>query len=641
MIFYFISGCILGAMIGVGVSVGLELCTCAFYYISCGNSVITHISGSVVIFLAIVGAVIGGIIGIFKKEEDEEEKKRKQAEEIDKVLDSDYDLWCNKLNRFYNAIAREIYCNCNRESLSNFYNHIWELEKEKKESKERPYEHTFLKVWTEHVNQLRNIININIDKPGHYCLSMMLRTMICLRSAYKGDSRFDSAVNTLEDLLNKAENKVHYIKFIQYGDCILEIGNPRYGINIENRIEELFNKIKIIITNLEGDLGEYYEKINPELSNIIDYAAELMWCVASRKPFDQNMFNKAASFFDAYTARCKIDNSCTTWKYEQLIYAQAKNDNRNENPKDPLDIYGEHFKNDNQNESPKCLLNIHVEHWLALIYAKNSVGGVNTVSKEKARITDWINEIIEIGCTEEGFLLASGLAWMGLYDLERAVLRQLFDKKVKFEIEYQDRLSFLESGGNTNIKIFDVGDMEGFLFDSSVETWNRDAYDMFFRKLEMTHKSLEYSLMMSKWTKTLPLSSGQEVSQEQMEEAFSDLVKDFGGEITLSRESAKALNLANVEYEAPFIFRFKSERNRCVTMLFSSEKFGRNLNISILTMFTPEKELDNEQMKKYALAIKENIYVESFRESICQVVDQLIKEKVTIYDEEVPRKIFS
>lgn len=476
-------------------------------------------------------------------------------------------------------------------------------------------------MWTEHVNQLRNIININIDKPGHYCLSMMLRTMICLRSAYKGDSRFDSAVNTLEDLLNKAENKVHYIKFIQYGDCILEIGNPRYGINIENRIEELFNKIKIIITNLEGDLGEYYEKINPELSNIIDYAAELMWCVASRKPFDQNMFNKAASFFDAYTARCKIDNSCTTWKYEQLIYAQAKNDN--------------------QNESPKCLLNIHVEHWLALIYAKNSVGGVNTVSKEKARITDWINEIIKIGCTEEGFLLASGLAWMGLYDLERAVLRQLFDKKVKFEIEYQDRLSFLESGGNTNIKIFDVGDMEGFLFDSSVETWNRDAYDMFFRKLEMTHKSLEYSLMMSKWTKTLPLSSGQEVSQEQMEEAFSDLVKDFGGEITLSREPAKALNLANVEYEAPFIFRFKSERNRCVTMLFSSEKFGRNLNISILTMFTPEKELDNEQMKKYALAIKENIYVESFRESICQVVDQLIKEKVTIYDEEVPRKIFS
>ncbi len=625
MIVHIILGSISGAIIGAGAALALDLCTCVFYIISCGGTGATGVGGSVIISFAIVGAVVGGLIGMYQRKEEQEqeerEKERKQVEAVKNVLDSDYNSWCSKLNRYYDAIARKIYCNCNKESLSNFYDHIWELEKEKKESKERPYEHTFLKVWTDHVNQLRNVIRINIDKPGYYCLSMLLKTMMCLRSAYKEDSRFDSAVNILEELLNKAQNKVHYIDFLQYGDCVLKTNNPRYGINIENRIEELFDKIKIIITNLEGDLGEYYEKINPELSNIIDYAAELMWCVASRKLFDQNMFNAAASIFDAYTARCKIDNSCTTWKYEQKIYAQSKNDN--------------------QNESPKCLLNINVEHLLALIYAKNSVGGVNTVSKEKARITDWINEIIEIGCTEEGFLLASGLAWMGLYDLERAVLRQLFDKKVKFEIEYQDRLSFLESGGNTNIKIFDVRDMEGFLFDSSVEAWNKDAYDMFFRKLEMTHKSLEYSLMMSKWTKTLPLASGQEISQEKMEEAFSDLVKDFGGEITLSRESAKALNLANVEYESPFIFRFKSERNRCVTMLFSSEKFGRNLNISILTMFTPEKELDNEQMKKYALAIKENIYVESFRESICQVVDQLIKEKVTIYDEEVPRKIFS
>ena len=625
MIVHIILGSISGAIIGAGAALALDLCTCVFYIISCGGTGATGVGGSVIISFAIVGAVVGGLIGMYQRKEEQEqeerEKERKQVEAVKNVLDSDYNSWCSKLNRYYDAIARKIYCNCNKESLSNFYDHIWELEKEKKESKERPYEHTFLKVWTDHVNQLRNVIRINIDKPGYYCLSMLLKTMMCLRSAYKEDSRFDSAVNILEELLNKAQNKVHYIDFLQYGDCVLKTNNPRYGINIENRIEELFDKIKIIITNLEGDLGEYYEKINPELSNIIDYAAELMWCVASRKLFDQNMFNAAASIFDAYTARCKIDNSCTTWKYEQKIYAQSKNDN--------------------QNESPKCLLNINVEHLLALIYAKNSVGGVNTVSKEKARITDWINEIIEIGCTEEGFLLASGLAWMGLYDLERAVLRQLFDEKVKFEIEYQDRLSFLESGGNTNIKIFDVRDMEGFLFDSSVEAWNKDAYDMFFRKLEMTHKSLEYSLMMSKWTKTLPLASGQEISQEKMEEAFSDLVKDFGGEITLSRESAKALNLANVEYESPFIFRFKSERNRCVTMLFSSEKFGRNLNISILTMFTPEKELDNEQMKKYALAIKENIYVESFRESICQVVDQLIKEKVTIYDEEVPRKIFS
>ena len=563
-------------------------------------------------------AVIGGCVAIYnmrlKKENEEKEKEYRKNEEKKKVEVFDYDEWRNKLDYYYNAICREIYCNCNRTSLSNLYDYLWKLENEK-------YKLNFFKVWQRHVDQLRNIINVNIDKPGYYCLSMVLRSMICLRSAYKEDQRFDSAVNILEELLNRSENKTHYIKFIQYGDCAIKIDNLQYEI-IENRIDELYGEIEIIRKSLRGNMGEYYEKINPRLSNIIDYAAELMWCVSCKKPFDQNMFNTAASIFDTYTARCKIDNSCTTWKYEQKIYNQTKNNN--------------------QDKNPKCLLNIHVEHLLALIYAKNTVGGANLAGKEKTRITEWIDEIIDIGFEEEGFLLASGLAWMGLYDLERAVLRHLFDRKVKFEIEYQDRLSFLEDGGNTNIKIFDVGDKEGFLFDSSVEGWNKDAYDMFFRKLEMTHKSLEYSLMISKWTKTLPLASGQEISQGQMEKAFEDLVKDFGTEIILSREPAKAVNLANVEYKMPFIFHFTSERNRCVTMLFSSDKFGRNLNISILTMFTPEKDLDNEEMKKYALAIKDNIYVESFRESICQVVDQLIKEKVTIYDEEeVPRKIFS
>ena len=617
---YFIIGCIAGALVGAGVALALDFCTCVFYVISCGSTGATGIGDAMMAFFAIVGAVVGGIIGIYRALEasktEKEEKQRIQDEAIKKVVDSDYNAWCNNLNRYYDAIGRELYCNCNRESLLNFYNHIWELEKEKKGAKERPYEQTFLKMWTQHVNQLRNIIDSNIKDPGYYCLSMLYKSMMCLHNAYKEDTRLDSAVNIMEELLNKAENKTYYIKFIQYGDCLIKKGDSQFDSDLDSRIKELIEKINNLRINVRGDFGEYYENISPELSNIIDYAAELMWCVASKKPFEQDLFNKAALIFDKYTARCVVNGYCTTWNYENEIY-------------------------NSNDENQKCLLNINVEHLLALIYAKNSVGGANTVSKEKTRITEWINEVIELGFEEEGFLLASGLAWMGLYDLEKAVLRQLFDKKVKFDVDHQDRLSFLENGGNTNIKIFDVREMEGFLFDSSAESWNRDAYDMFFRKLEMTHKSLEYSLMISKWTKTLPLSSGQEVSQSQMEEAFENLVKDFDNEIELKREPAKAVNLANIEYQSPFIFRFTSERNRCVTMLFSSEKFGRNLNISILTMFTPDKELDNEQMKKYALAIKENIYVESFRESICQVVDQLIKEKVTIYDEEVPRKIFS
>lgn len=123
-----------------------------------------------------------------------------------------------------------------------------------------------------------------------------------------------------------------------------------------------------------------------------------------------------------------------------------------------------------------------------------------------------------------------------------------------------------------------------------------------------------------------------------MEEEFIKLVGDFDGEVVVSKENARAINLANVEYKDSFIFRFTSERNRCISILFSSEKYGRNLNTTIITMFTPEAGLSNEQLKKYALAIKDNIYAQSFRESILQVVDEITKEKKTVYDGENVKK---
>ena len=110
------------------------------------------------------------------------------------------------------------------------------------------------------------------------------------------------------------------------------------------------------------------------------------------------------------------------------------------------------------------------------------------------------------------------------------------------------------------------------------------------------------------------------------------MVDDFDGEVTCEHTEAKAIDLANLEYHNATLFRFTSERNRCVSILFHSEKFGRNLNITILTLFSPENGLTLEEMEKYALAIKNNVYVNSFRESILQTVDDAIKIETTIYD---------
>ena len=67
-------------------------------------------------------------------------------------------------------------------------------------------------------------------------------------------------------------------------------------------------------------------------------------------------------------------------------------------------------------------------------------------------------------------------------------------------------------------------------------------------------------------------------------------------------------------------------------MLFDCEKFGRNLNVSILTLFTPDESMGAE-MGKYARAVSGNRYAESFRESILQALDASLKDKTDVYDE--------
>ena len=182
--------------------------------------------------------------------------------------------------------------------------------------------------------------------------------------------------------------------------------------------------------------------------------------------------------------------------------------------------------------------------------------------------------------------------------------------------------------------------MGPLFFDSSTPEWTNKDFATFFRKISMKKVRIQYSLALMKWTKTLPLSSGQKISRNQLLDAFKNLIEDFDGEISCEVRNAAAINVSNVVFPNAILFTFNSQRNRCVDILFYCEKFGRNLNITIFTLFTPDEKLDFEELERYCLAIKDNnMYVESFRESILQVVDETIKMKQEVYDDEdVPRK---
>ena len=276
----------------------------------------------------------------------------------------------------------------------------------------------------------------------------------------------------------------------------------------------------------------------------------------------------------------------------------------------------------------------------ARIFSKKEIGGEKTVESDRKTIENWIDSHKDDGYNDDGQFLASALAWMELYRLELNVLQQLVQQRVQLNKTVQERLKFLSEGGTSNIKVYDIpeSDSDKFMYDSSSKDWDDKSLSICFRNMKMKRITPHYSLLVSSWSKTLPLSSGQKVSKEQLYQNFSDMLEDFDGELTCRTVTAKAVDLANVEYPDAVLFQFTTERNRCISMLFHYEKFGRNLNITILTFFTPETGLSFEDMEKYAVAIKSNMYVKGFCESILQEVDKALKEEVTIYNDDEPEK---
>lgn len=269
-----------------------------------------------------------------------------------------------------------------------------------------------------------------------------------------------------------------------------------------------------------------------------------------------------------------------------------------------------------------------------MLYSKNQIGGKGTVQQEKEYIDVWLESKINSKNVKECNLFVSGLAWLELYELELEALHKMVQGNIQLSAELQERLHFLEVGGTSNIKVFEIKPDNNFVYDSSSENWNANECDVFFRKVGMKKLKLNYSLAISSWKKTLPLSSGQNASMNDLYCEFQKMTKDFDGEVSCTRTKAKAVDLNNVSYPDAVVFQFTSERNKCLSMLFSCEKFGRNLNLTIITLFTPESDMDVESMQKYATAIKSNIYVDSFRETILQAVDEVIKEEKNIYDED-------
>jgi len=475
-------------------------------------------------------------------------------------------------------------------------------------AKDRGWIGDYASVMGPHCVRLREkVISGLAGDQGAVGLCDALSAMSCLKCALVPGEQRDKAEKASEVIFQTIRTVFStecYLTYKSYGENVFPLDNPDEMARLTKEIDSVMERVSHAEEMLRtSDRKTSFDNIIAYLSpELIKDECMLMWYYAKRWPFDANAFNKSRKLYLSHTA---------------MFYGEKDPDNENQ-----YLCYGT------------------VEEVLARVYAKNKIGGIGTAKQEKPYIDLWLKSKLEVGDHDPCYALAHGLAWMELYEMEIEVLRQLIKAGADVPAELQDRLTFLENGGTADIKVYDIEPFNNiFFFDTSPLEWSGKDMATFFRKVAMKKNRFQYSLALTKWTKTLPLASGQKISYDALHKAFKDLVEDFDGEVSCNIRNAATVNLGNAVFPDATLFTFNSLRNRCVDILFYCEKFGRNLNITIYTLFTPDAQLDFEDMEQNCLAIKENMYVESFRESILQVVDETIKVKQTVYeDDDAPRK---
>ena len=548
-------------------------------------------------------------------EAEAQERRRQQAEQIarDEERARQQRIAAQRLNDFKDEVYMHLYrieqkIQAGYNEPDGDYAPVLNLERTAIQNNWRP---EYMRLVFDHKARLRKKVMDGLNEnAGVTGLCEALSAMSCLKVAEKigkdqlGDTYFqvEKAVDTLFQTVLTAFSTACYLDFGDYGQCKFLLDDldemKRMNENADSLVASLEERTSVIKGSNANTL---YENINKCFGpQYVKDSCMMMWYYAKKWPFDVNAFEKARKLYVRHTA-FPLPNPI---RESELV-----------------DI------------GP-------VEEVLARVYAKNRIGGIGTAKQEKPYIDLWLDKRIELGDFDPCYGLAHGLAWMELYELEIDILRRLIQAGADVPAELQDRLTFLENGGTEDIKVYDIEPFDNiYFFDSSVPEWSGKDLSTFFRKVVMKKTKFKNSLAMAKWTKTLPLISGQKISYDRIIGELRDLASDFDGEVNCEVRNAAAINLSNVVFPNAVLFTFNSMRNQCVDILFYCEKFGRNLNVTIFTLFTPDYQLDFEELAKYCLAIKDNMYVESFRESILQVVDEAIKVKQTVYeDDDIPRK---
>lgn len=570
-----------------------------------------------IFFGAIAGLIIGAVVDnrISKQKQDaierkkaDEIKRRKIFEEQERAKREAAELnqWCYLLDNHYKKIEGELLTYNENCDIVKLYTNISVL---KKRCNDPKYAQKYSKRQEEHIAFLKDrvcYILTDSDVKGYGALLIAHNLMQSLTYIDNTETN-RKAAEYITDLLHEAgKTEDNFLSFSTYGKLIFPEGYEYLGLlqsnvpekkkaaeEIAQILKERVEKYEKYLFNIKDilSLGDVCECIIKYLElNYVEMSAEVMWYYAKLTPLNQEKFNEAFACYNLYTRLCINEGD------------------------------GKEFWLD----KPEALL--------ARIYVKYQMYGANLDAPEVDRVQQWIKRAARF-CPENCWKVASGLAWMDFYDLEKQVLQFMLENSVTLDPELQNRLKFLNEPGNANIKIYDAPDTDTLWIDTNSIDWNEKEYSAFFRKINMRGVVPQYSLARKKWTTLMPLNDQLfDIDSFYAElEKLAASTKSDRIRIHMKRVNAQAINLFNVKYPNAVLFEFEGEQCRCVTTLLYCETYFGNLNLVTYTMFTPDDSLPTDVWESYCQAIRGNMYIENFDEMIKQTVDKMLKPKPSIY----------
>ena len=408
------------------------------------------------------------------------------------------------------------------------------------------------------------------------------------------DTKFEAYIKQLGSILDWAGQFPLCIEFVSYGNCGLPFDDPSSMQKLDDNALRILNHYDNAFTGIKNaqSFDTFENALQMLDENVVYTLCLLMWYFAKHTPIDIESFKKARFLYQVVT------------------------------------IPGE-----NGNVDDEVSTFATMEDLLASIYVRNLFNLETGKKEEEEYINSWITSKMELGEIDDCFRMCSGLAWIDANNYEKDILLKLFSAQIQLPEHLQERLTHLSSGEKNTVQLYRVEPSNLLLYDASSSEWDIKDYDYLFYESSLKRIRINYSLAIESFSKVIPLQSGTKSIDARISNELTKLMSDYDGSIIRRVVSAKAVNVVNDVIVDGNQFVFNIEQCPCGSVLFLAEKYGRTLNVNLITLFTPDNNVDSTLVRSYVTSLKNNSYIISFRESLLQVIDDVVTESIeNIYE---------